>query len=108
VDKNGITCDVSLCLPFMDSVVYSPQHPDSHTGDGLYEKKLGDQSRFYRLFYNTVSLVTLIPLVYYSISIRQAREAAGLTQEELARRLKTKKTAIPRIENHSKDTKLST
>jgi protein-S-isoprenylcysteine O-methyltransferase Ste14 len=34
--------------------------------------KLGDQFRFYRLFYNTVSLVTLIPLVYYSISIRQA------------------------------------
>ena len=56
----------------MDRVVYSPQHPDSHTGDGLYEKKLGDQFRFYRLFYNTVSLVTLIPLVFYSISIRQA------------------------------------
>jgi protein-S-isoprenylcysteine O-methyltransferase Ste14 len=36
------------------------------------KKKLGDQFRFYRLFYNTVSLVTLIPLVYYSISIRQA------------------------------------
>ena len=35
-------------------------------------------------------------------------EAAGLTEEELARRLKTKKTAIPRIENHSEDTKLST
>ena len=35
-------------------------------------KKLGDQFRFYRLFYNTVSLVTLIPLIYYSNSIQQA------------------------------------
>jgi len=40
--------------------------------------------------------------------LRQAREAAGLTQEELARRLKTKKTAISRIENHAEDIKLST
>jgi transcriptional regulator with XRE-family HTH domain len=31
-----------------------------------------------------------------------------LTQEELARRLKTKKTAISRIENHAEDIKLST
>ena len=73
MDRNRITYDVSLCLPFMDSVVYSPQHPDSHTGDGLYEKKLG--------------------------------EAAGLTEEELARRLKTK---TPRMGNHPEDTKLST
>jgi len=42
------------------------------------------------------------------IMLRQAREAAGLTQEELARRLKTKKTAISRIENHAEDIKLST
>ncbi len=34
--------------------------------------------------------------------------SAGLTQEELARRLKTKKTAISRIENHAEDIKLST
>lgn len=40
--------------------------------------------------------------------LRQAREAAGLTQEELAKRLKTKKTAISRIENHAEDIKLST
>ena len=40
--------------------------------------------------------------------LRQARESAGLTQEELADRLKTKKTAISRIENHSEDIKLST
>lgn len=42
------------------------------------------------------------------ITLRKARESAGLTQEELAKRLKTKKTAISRIENHSKDIKLST
>ncbi len=40
--------------------------------------------------------------------LRQAREEAGLTQEELARRLNTKKTAISRIENHAEDIKLST
>ena len=42
------------------------------------------------------------------VILRQAREASGLTQEELARRLKTKKTAISRIENHAEDIKLST
>ena len=39
---------------------------------------------------------------------RKAREAAGLSQEELANRLTTKKTAISRIENHAEDIKLST
>jgi HTH-type transcriptional regulator/antitoxin HipB len=42
------------------------------------------------------------------VVLRQARESAGLTQEELAVRLKTKKTAISRIENHAEDIKLST
>lgn len=40
--------------------------------------------------------------------LHQARESAGLTQEKLALRLKTKKTAISRIENHAEDIKLST
>ena len=40
--------------------------------------------------------------------LRQARESSGLTQEEIARRLHTKKSAISRIENHSEDIKLST
>jgi ribosome-binding protein aMBF1 (putative translation factor) len=40
--------------------------------------------------------------------LRQARESAGLTQEDLANRLNTKKTAISRIENHAEDIKLST
>jgi len=42
------------------------------------------------------------------VAFKNARETAGLTQEELARRLKTKKTAISRIENHAEDIKLST
>ncbi len=34
------------------------------------KNKLGYQYRFYRLFYNTISLITFIPLLYYSISHR--------------------------------------
>lgn len=40
--------------------------------------------------------------------LRQAREASGLTQEEIAVKLNTKKSAISRIENHAEDIKLST
>ena len=40
--------------------------------------------------------------------LRHARESAGLTQEEPAFRLNTRKTAISRIENHAEDIKLST
>lgn len=42
------------------------------------------------------------------VLLRQAREEAGLTQEELAARLETKKSAISRIENHAGDIRLST
>jgi ribosome-binding protein aMBF1 (putative translation factor) len=42
------------------------------------------------------------------VLLRQAREEAGLTQEELARKLKTKKSAISRLENHAEDIRLST
>ena len=40
--------------------------------------------------------------------LRQAREEAGLTQEEVAQRLDTQKSAISRIENHAEDIRLST
>ena len=40
--------------------------------------------------------------------LRQARKDAKLTQEELAQKLHTQKTAISRIENHAEDIKLST
>lgn len=42
------------------------------------------------------------------VLLRQAREAAGLTQEQVAHRLGTKKSAISRIENHAEDMRLST
>ena len=42
------------------------------------------------------------------ILLRQAREKAGLTQEQLAELIHTKKTAISRLENHAEDIKLST
>jgi DNA-binding XRE family transcriptional regulator len=42
------------------------------------------------------------------VLLRQAREVSGLTQEEVARRLKTQKSAISRIENHADDVRLST
>jgi len=42
------------------------------------------------------------------VMLKQARESAGLTQEKLARKLDTKKSAISRIENHAEDIKLST
>lgn len=44
----------------------------------------------------------------FGVLLREAREKAGLTQEELARRMNTKKSAISRIENHADDIKLST
>jgi ribosome-binding protein aMBF1 (putative translation factor) len=42
------------------------------------------------------------------VFIREARKKSGLTQEELARRAATTKSAISRIENHAEDIKLST
>ncbi len=42
------------------------------------------------------------------VLLKQAREEAGFTQEELAVKLDTKKSAISRIENHAEDIKLST
>ncbi|MBM9538820.1 helix-turn-helix domain-containing protein [Desulfobulbus alkaliphilus] len=42
------------------------------------------------------------------VMLKVAREEAGLTQEQLAQKLNTKKTAISRIENHAEDIKLST
>jgi len=41
-------------------------------------------------------------------TLKLARESSGLTQEEVAYKLHTKKTAISRIENHAEDIKLST
>ena len=42
------------------------------------------------------------------VVLRMAREKAGLTQKEMAEKLRTKKSAISRIENHAEDIRLST
>ena len=44
----------------------------------------------------------------FSIMLRQARERAGITQEAIAKKLRTKKSAISRMENHAEDIRLST
>lgn len=40
--------------------------------------------------------------------LKQARLNAGMSQVEIAQKLKTHKSAISRIENHAEDVKLST
>ena len=42
------------------------------------------------------------------VMLREAREQAGVTQEALAKIIKTKKSAISRLENHAEDVRLST
>jgi HTH-type transcriptional regulator / antitoxin HipB len=42
------------------------------------------------------------------VLLKQARLNAGMSQVEVARKLKTHKSAISRIENHAEDVKLST
>ena len=44
----------------------------------------------------------------FSTMLRDARERAGITQEMIAKKLRTKKSAISRIENHAQDIRLST
>jgi HTH-type transcriptional regulator / antitoxin HipB len=43
-----------------------------------------------------------------SVLMRELREEAGLTQEELAKKMHTQKSAISRFENNSYDIRLST
>ena len=42
------------------------------------------------------------------VLLKQARLEAGLTQEQVARKLHTQKSAISRVENHAEDIRLST
>ena len=42
------------------------------------------------------------------VLLKQAREKAGMTQDQVALKLKAKKWAISRIENHAEDVRLST
>jgi ribosome-binding protein aMBF1 (putative translation factor) len=42
------------------------------------------------------------------VLLKQARVEAGMTQEQIARELKTTKSVISRMENHATDIRLST
>lgn len=42
------------------------------------------------------------------VLLKQARKEAGFTQEQVAKKLNTGKSAISRIENHAEDIRLST
>ena len=44
----------------------------------------------------------------FGVLLQMSREQAGMTQEEVAEKLGTKKSAISRIENHAEDIRLST
>ena len=41
------------------------------------------------------------------VLLKQAREKAGMTQDQAARKLRTKRSAISRMENHAEDMPLS-
>lgn len=44
----------------------------------------------------------------FGVLLQMSREKAGMTQEEVAKKLGTKKSAISRIENHAENITLST
>lgn len=44
----------------------------------------------------------------FGVLLQMSREQAGMTQEEVAQKLGTKKSAISRIENHAENITLST
>jgi methanethiol S-methyltransferase len=43
----------------------------SETATGFLEHRLGNSFRFYRLFFNSIAMLTLIPVLWYSHSLRQ-------------------------------------
>ncbi len=49
-----------------------------------------------------------VKLLRIGEEIKQMRLNSGMTQEELAKRLSTTKSAISRLENHSESVRLST
>ena len=44
----------------------------SETATGFLKRRLGDSFRFYRLFFNSIAMLTLIPVLWYSHDLRQA------------------------------------
>jgi len=43
----------------------------SETATGFLKRRLGDSFRFYRLFFNAIAVLTLVPVLWYSHSLRQ-------------------------------------
>ena len=43
----------------------------SETATGFLKRRFGDSFRFYRLFFNAVAILTIIPVLWYSHSISQ-------------------------------------
>ena len=43
----------------------------SETATGFLKHRLGESFRWYRLFFNSIALLTLIPVLWYSNSLRQ-------------------------------------
>jgi hypothetical protein len=43
----------------------------SETATSFVKRRLGDGFRFYRLFFNSIAMLTLIPVLWYSRSLRQ-------------------------------------
>jgi methanethiol S-methyltransferase len=43
----------------------------SETATGFLKRRLGTSFRFYRLFFNAVAMLTLIPVLWYSHTLRQ-------------------------------------
>jgi protein-S-isoprenylcysteine O-methyltransferase Ste14 len=43
----------------------------SETATGFLKRRLGDSFRFYRLFFNSIAMLTLIPVLWYSHSLKQ-------------------------------------
>jgi DNA-binding XRE family transcriptional regulator len=42
------------------------------------------------------------------VMLKQAREKAGMTQDDIARRLRTRRSSVSKIENHAEEMSLST
>ena len=43
----------------------------SESATGFLKRRLGDRFRFYRLFFNSIAMLTLIPVLWYAHSLRQ-------------------------------------
>ena len=70
--------------------------------DRYMKKRMKENPEFWK---NTIEEFELFKV---GIMLKQAREESGMTQDQIAKTLKTNKSAISRIENHASDIRLST